>query len=194
MPSHPTRHTIARQWELLKLLPHRYPGSTARQLQQALLDAGHRASKRTVERDLQELSSLFPLYCNDKGIPYGWYWQPGQKPALPGLPPGDGSGPSAVTGDSSSPLRSQRPEIELKAWVDHTLCRHLAETPLSPDMQLLAQEDGGALLSATLHDSSELLHWLLSHAGSIRLHAPWALRQAMLARLQAGVAMHQTQA
>ncbi len=77
MPSHPTRHTIARQWQLLKLLPGRHPGMSSTQLQAALTTVGHTTSKRTVERDLVELAALFPLQCNSKGMPYGWYWQPG---------------------------------------------------------------------------------------------------------------------
>lgn len=77
MPSHPTRHTIARQWQLLKLLPGRHPGMSSTQLQAALKTVGYSTSKRTVERDLVELAALFPPRCNSKGMPYGWYWQPG---------------------------------------------------------------------------------------------------------------------
>ncbi|MEL0169659.1 MAG: WYL domain-containing protein [Pseudomonadaceae bacterium] len=85
MPSNSYRRTLARQWELLKLLPSKQPGLTAADLQQRLRDAGHETSKRTVERDLIELSSLFPLQRNDKGTPYGWHWMPGSASALPGL-------------------------------------------------------------------------------------------------------------
>lgn len=77
MPSNTTRHTIARQWQLLKLLPARHPGLSSTQLQLALDKAGYKASKRTVERDLNDLSQVFPLHCNNKGMPYGWHWQPG---------------------------------------------------------------------------------------------------------------------
>ncbi len=47
--------------------------------------AGFKASKRTVERDLNDLSRQFPLQCNDKGSPYGWYWAPGASVDLPGI-------------------------------------------------------------------------------------------------------------
>lgn len=89
MPTHSTRTTISRQWEMLKLLPNRAPGLTAAELHQQLEEAGHRTTKRTVERDLNELSSLFPLHCNDKGTPYGWYWQPGRSIDLPGITVGE---------------------------------------------------------------------------------------------------------
>jgi hypothetical protein len=35
---------------------------------------GFTVSKRTVERDLNELSLIFPLERNDKSIPFGWHW------------------------------------------------------------------------------------------------------------------------
>lgn len=85
MPASSTRSTLARQWELLKILPVRAPGVTAADLQKSLEQAGHPTSKRTVERDLVELSRLFPLQCNSKGTPFGWYWTPGSTADLPGL-------------------------------------------------------------------------------------------------------------
>lgn len=89
MPNASSRSTICRQWELLKALPARAPGATAQELAQALADRGFSVSKRTVERDLDSLSSLFPLQCNDKGTPYGWYWIPGATAELPGLTVGE---------------------------------------------------------------------------------------------------------
>lgn len=85
MPASSTRSTLARQWELLKMLPVRHPGATASELQGRLEEAGHASSKRTVERDLVELSRIFPLLCNSKGTPFGWYWVPGSATELPGL-------------------------------------------------------------------------------------------------------------
>ena len=85
MASVASRNTITRQWELLKLLPSRPPGFSAGELQQALSDAGYQISKRTVERDLVDLSLTFPLLCNDKSMPFGWYWAPGQSADLPGV-------------------------------------------------------------------------------------------------------------
>ncbi|MGE8059555.1 WYL domain-containing protein [Pseudomonas sp. NPDC089547] len=176
MPSHPTRHTIARQWQLLKLLPGRHPGMSSTQLQAALTTVGHTTSKRTVERDLVELSSLFPLQCNSKGMPYGWYWQPG-------LTLGEAQ---QLQPDVLTP-----PEhIELHAWVDDALARRLEALPLSADMQLTALANGGAALVATVDDNRALMSWLLSQAGSIRVQAPQALRLAMLEQLRQSLALH----
>lgn len=89
VPSNTSRRTLARQWELLRLLPSKSPGLTAAELHIRLQDAGHETSKRTIERDLLELSQLFPLQCNDKGMPYGWHWMPGCASELPGLSLGE---------------------------------------------------------------------------------------------------------
>jgi len=85
MPAANSRSTITRQWELLKLLPPRSPGLTASNLRASLADAGYECSKRTIERDLVELSRILPIQCNDKSIPFGWHWSPGQSAQLPGV-------------------------------------------------------------------------------------------------------------
>lgn len=81
-----TNQAIARQWELLKLLPSRPPGKSSRELAEALAQEGFKVTKRTVERDLNELIILFPLVCNDKGTPYGWHWLENTQLDLPSLP------------------------------------------------------------------------------------------------------------
>ena len=85
MPSAPTRSTLARQWQLLSLLPARGSGQSASALCAELAVHGYHVSKRQVERDLRELSSLFPLHCNDASIPYGWRWADGAEFGLPGM-------------------------------------------------------------------------------------------------------------
>jgi predicted DNA-binding transcriptional regulator YafY len=85
MPRSSTHSTLARQWELLRSLPSRPPGKTARELTESLDAAGHTVTKRTVERDLSELSGLFPLMCNDISTPFGWYWRPGAQFPVPGM-------------------------------------------------------------------------------------------------------------
>lgn len=85
MTANGSRMTITRQWELLKLLPSRPPGLTSRDLEQVLVGEGFDVSKRTVERDLSELSRLFPITCNAKSKPYGWYWAKDASIDMPGI-------------------------------------------------------------------------------------------------------------
>ena len=75
MPGADHETTLARQWELLRNhLPSRLPGRTSKDLRDRLEVAGHNVTKRTVERDMWELSRIFPIERNEKGIPYGWHW------------------------------------------------------------------------------------------------------------------------
>ena len=85
MPANKTRNTLARQWELLKLLPTRGPGKTAKELAEALNEAGFAVSKRQVERDLGELYDAFRLECNNASIPFGWRLPPKAPTDIPGL-------------------------------------------------------------------------------------------------------------
>lgn len=67
--------TLLRQWHMLRLIP-RYPHKvTARIVLEKLEIAGFKVAKRTIERDLNDLSSAFPLALDDRDKPYGWSWQ-----------------------------------------------------------------------------------------------------------------------
>jgi len=85
MPKSSVYNAIARQWELLKNLPTRGPGITAGGLTVRLRDLGFKVTKRSIERDLIELSGLFPIRCNDASKPYGWLWTQDHALDLPGL-------------------------------------------------------------------------------------------------------------
>lgn len=76
MPANPGRNTLSRQWELLRLLPTSGSGATARWLQEQLAEAGFPTTKRTVERDLEDLSTVFAIRKNDKSVPFGFSWSP----------------------------------------------------------------------------------------------------------------------
>jgi predicted DNA-binding transcriptional regulator YafY len=84
MPA-PTKDVMLRTWELLKLIPQRPPGKTARQLLGELATRGYVVVKKTVERDLTELSTIFPIAANEASKPYQWYWMPNASLNLPGV-------------------------------------------------------------------------------------------------------------
>lgn len=85
LPNTSTRNTLTRQWEMLRQIPAKAPGITSRQLQSRLKDAGYPVSKRTIERDLIELSIIFPLTCDEESMPFNWFWAPGASVDLPGM-------------------------------------------------------------------------------------------------------------
>lgn len=67
--------SLFRQWQLLRQVP-RYPQKiTAQAIRDSLSNQGFAVTERTVQRDLNELSSIFPLTVDDREKPYGWSWQ-----------------------------------------------------------------------------------------------------------------------
>lgn len=69
--------TLHRQWQTLRLIPRHPKKITGRELTDRLGNAGFTVTKRTVERDLQTLSSFFPLVVDSRSMPYGWSWDKG---------------------------------------------------------------------------------------------------------------------
>lgn len=335
MPANSNSRALARQWELLSLLPKHANGETVKDLAERLSYRGFEVNKRTVERDLAELSALFPLHCDDSRKPYRWHWEPRQSHELSGitlsealtlrlveqslrpllpitllknleprfalasrklnelstdnftagwadkvasvspefhlLPPNilpeclaavqqalmQGKqvscryyaistgktqnyilNPQALVqrGHATYLLATVEPyedirhfvlhrfeqaelldsacrtvegfsldsylssgaavfgsngRIELRAWVNAGLYQLLRERPISEDMQHQPVEDG-AIIQATVNESSELEWWLLSHAGSIQVLEPSGIRERIAGRLKAGIELHES--
>ncbi len=75
--------TMARLWHLLEALPKDEPGITAADLERKL--DSFDVQRRTIERDLVNLSTIFPIDCNDDKQPYRWRWMKGRSLSLPAL-------------------------------------------------------------------------------------------------------------
>ena len=184
MPFATTRATISRQWALLRQLPNRSPGITSAELVWRLRDVGFNVSKRTVERDLNELSLIFPLERNDKSIPFGWHWSANVVGELRGHFDLQGF----LRGETIQP--GQEGGLELQAWVSDQVARQLRDAPLSADMQLtpLAQ---GHLLQATVQDGGALRWWVLSQGEGVRVEQPAGLRNEIARTLSNAAAKYQ---
>ena len=85
MPRLPHQMSLARQWEMLQIIPTRGQGLSAREIRDELEDLDYPVTKRTVERDLDELSRVFSITCNDLTRPYRWKWTHESAQFLPGL-------------------------------------------------------------------------------------------------------------
>ncbi len=72
--------TALRHWMMLRHLPRQPRKVDAATLEEVLGDAGFEVSRRSIERDLIKLSSIFPLCCDDKHKPYGWSWMASATP------------------------------------------------------------------------------------------------------------------
>ena len=86
MPKASTRETLLRQWQILQLLTHGGEWKTHTEILNELLEEGFSVTKRTVERDLEQLSDTFPgIEANKKGTPWGWRWNRVASFDIPGL-------------------------------------------------------------------------------------------------------------
>jgi predicted DNA-binding transcriptional regulator YafY len=81
-----TPETLQRQWQTLRLIPRHPRRISATDIHAQLSSDGYKVAKRTVERDLHTLSSIFPLVVDERAKPYGWSWlQDAPAFDLPGL-------------------------------------------------------------------------------------------------------------
>ncbi len=67
--------TLMRQWQMLRMIPRHPQVISASELKQKLENEQYIVAKRTVERDLQSLSAVFPLMLDESVRPFGWSWQ-----------------------------------------------------------------------------------------------------------------------
>ena len=80
-----SNETLARQWEMLRLIPSNNQRMTTSELASRLEREGFDVTLRTVQRDLVKLSTLFPLNCDEDGATPGWYWMPRASLEIPNL-------------------------------------------------------------------------------------------------------------
>ncbi|TYT75226.1 helix-turn-helix transcriptional regulator [Desulfobotulus mexicanus] len=63
-----------RQCLILQMLPREPLCTDTASLERRLREKGIEVHRRTIQRDLEELSRVFPIACNDNEKPYGWFW------------------------------------------------------------------------------------------------------------------------
>ena len=81
MPANSADGAIARQWEILKIIPSaRSPGLKPSDFKNELGERGYEVSLRTVQRDLKALAEVFDIDCEpgEKNETF-WRWQSGAK-------------------------------------------------------------------------------------------------------------------
>lgn len=66
---------LFRQWHMLRLVPRHPQKITVQDIRRGLSGAGFEITDRSLQRDLNDLSNIFPLVCDDREKPFGWSWQ-----------------------------------------------------------------------------------------------------------------------
>ena len=80
--------SLHRQWTLLRAIPRQPAWVPTAELHERLTEEGFEVSRRTVQRDLNALSALFPLMSDEAGTGQVWAWMEGAPVLdLPGLSP-----------------------------------------------------------------------------------------------------------
>jgi len=88
-----SKDSMFRQWNMLRLVPRAPLSITAAEITERLAQAEYPIDKRTVERDLKALESVFPLMVDESAKPFKWSWRrDGAIFSLPGM-----SVPEALT-------------------------------------------------------------------------------------------------
>jgi len=68
------QQSLLRQWHMLRMVPRAPARISAKDLCERLSAAEFDVAKRTVERDLNELSAIFPIEVDTRSKPFGWSW------------------------------------------------------------------------------------------------------------------------
>lgn len=167
MSANGTRMTLARQWEILKFLPSRSPGLTVKEITSRLDAEGFNISKRSVERDLTELSRIFPIVCNDKSKPFGWYWSRDAVVDLPGLSLAEALSLTMI----ESLIKPLLPASVLTAITPRFRQAHAKLKSLQEEHKLASWQDKVAVVNQLLPQvSPELNPFVLEQIQSALLH------------------------
>ena len=76
---------FCRLFDTLSILPTASKVSTT-EIQRRLEARGHCVTARTVQRDLEQLATRYPIECDDRGKPFGWSWRKDAvRMSLPGM-------------------------------------------------------------------------------------------------------------
>ena len=172
--------TIIRQWHLLTLLPKGPRRIDTAALEERLRARGLDVHRRTIQRDLVELATVFPIVSDERSKPYGWRWADDAEllcaiPALPGV-------------------REGVPEIDLLLHVRNAAVKAVSEGLRGPEghaREVLvpgpAPDPDFTLVRARVPDGCSLRRWLFGFADALVVVAPAHLR-AELAEKAARIA------
>ena len=167
--------TIVRQWHLLTLLPKGPRRIDTATLEARLEERGIDVHRRTIQRDLLELATVFPIVSDERSKPYGWRWADDAEllcaiPALAGA-------------------RHGVPEIELVLQVRRPAVRAISEGLRGPEGQARnvqvgqgSADDELVEVSARVPDACALRRWLFGFGDALEVIAPLHLRAELAAK------------
>ncbi|WP_417690359.1 WYL domain-containing protein [Pseudidiomarina sp.] len=165
--------TVLRYLLMLRHIPKQPQKIDVNTLRERLAEQGVDVSVRTIQRNLVELSEVFPLTTDERNKPFGWSLL-ADAPLLPLVTDGGITRRQNGNGAShASRLTGERVQIELNC--DMALQPELEACPLNNSQKLKMLGDKFSL-QAEAELSTELLVWILSYGAQIEVVAPMSLR------------------
>ncbi|WP_339878568.1 WYL domain-containing protein [Pseudidiomarina gelatinasegens] len=152
--------SVLRYLMMLQHVPRQPHKIDAKTLQQRLSEKGVEISVRTIQRNLNELSEVFPLTTDERSKPYGWSIAQGA-PQLPFLNLAQHTRNGAVA------------KVKLKCAAK--LSNLIANNPLHPD-QKIDHNGSHFYLTVDMPISNDLVAWILSCGEHAEVLEPPALR------------------
>jgi predicted DNA-binding transcriptional regulator YafY len=161
---------LVRQWRILSLIPKVDPGVDVATLEARLFASGVSVHRRTIQRDLVELSGVFPLVPLGKEKPFRWRWADDARflCSVPMLDPSD----------------EPDVEIALRLRVDRKVARYVIEglrgkTVASRDVTCMKKDKSHVELLARVVDACALRRWLLGFADAVEVLSPEHVRREL---------------
>jgi predicted DNA-binding transcriptional regulator YafY len=168
--------TLQRQWMIIAYLPKPPRKIDTAVLEARLREDGFEATRRTIQRDLVELSRVFPIVADDRDKPYGWRWSEDAEflctvPAAPGV--------DASAEPMDVKLRVRRPA--LRAILERLRARACTTSD---------ESDRHVIVRATVDDHCAIRRMLMGHADEVEVVEPVALRHEIALRLRRALDTH----
>jgi predicted DNA-binding transcriptional regulator YafY len=147
-------------------------------IERRLRAEGFPIDRRSIQRDLQKLSTVFPIVCDDAHKPYGWSWMEGR----------------GFSDDEASiaPPRTGKPDgrgsTDLDGFVVRLRVRDrarvLRDAPLRDARRVGGDGDGRQVVEAHAVDDTELRSWILAQGALVEVVEPKRLRNEIAAVLE----------
>lgn len=163
---------LVRQWLILSLIPKQSPGIDVLTLEARLFASGVMVHRRTIQRDLVELSEVFPLIPVGPEKPFRWRWAEGARflCSIPVLDAPDEAGA----------------EIALRLRVERATARDVTEglrgkAAAAREVTCLKKDETHVEVHARVVDACTLRRWLLGFAEAVEVLAPEHVRSELAA-------------
>jgi len=160
---------IVRQWLILTMLPRPPRRIDSGAIEARLKERGVQVHRRTIQRDLNELSEVFPILSDERAKPYGWRWTDDAAFA-PSLPL-----PRAHVTAASTEVVVRVPRAALSVLIELIGGR-------SP--RVTADVDGEAAyacVTLAIDDSALARRRLFAHSDEVEVLSPRAIREEIAA-------------